>query len=414
MTVSDNSNPASTATQTFSVNVDPVNSPSFGSIPEQYVGGGRALSFNASQYASDPNYPAFPLTYSLESAPTGAAINPSTGVVTWATTTSEVGDDESFTVTASDNSTPPLTASATFTVSVETVDAPTVEPIPTRGVNIGQTLTVALESYVSDTNNPPLALTYALGSNPPAGATIDPTTGLMTFTPGSAQATGPVSIPFIVSDNSTPPLTATGTVTVDVGTAGTVRPPVLTQPTGGTTVLVGSTWYFNVGTYASDPNSPALTLTYSLGSGAASGATINATTGEITWATSPTQALAAYSFPVTVTDTSTPALTASETYTVDVVPSYFTEPPTLSLLPSQEVDIGSTLQFNVATYASDPNSPPLPLTYSLGTGAPTGASINPTTGLLTWTPSSNQATGPITIPVTVSDYLTPLTWPLKA
>ena len=50
------------------------------------------------------------------------------------------------------------------------------------------------------------------------------------------------------------------------------------------------------------------------------------------------------------------------------MPGYFTEPPTLSSLPSQQVDIDSTLTFNVAAYASDPNTPPLPLTYSLGTG----------------------------------------------
>ena len=145
MTVSDNSSPALTTTETFSVNVNPVHPPSFESISEQSVGGGHTFSFDVSQYATDPNYPAFPLTYSLGSAPTGATINASTGVVTWATTASEDGNSYSFTIMASDNSTPALTDSQTFSVEVETVNAPTVVTIPTQGINIGQTLTLAAQ-----------------------------------------------------------------------------------------------------------------------------------------------------------------------------------------------------------------------------------------------------------------------------
>ena len=232
----------------------------------------------------------------------------------------------------------------------------------------------------------------------------------MTFTPGSTQPIDTISIAFVASDNSSPPQTASGTVTVEVGAAGTVQPPVLLPPpTYAQWVLVGQTLNYDVSSYASDPNSPALPLTYSLGSGAPSGAAINATTGLITWPTASNQALGAYSFPVTVSDTSAPALTASQTYTVGVVPSYSISSPVLSLPPTEEVNIGSTLQVNVSTYASDPNTFPLPLTYSLGSSAPQGASIDPNTGVLTWSVPSGQLTGPIAIPVIVSDSLTPPT-----
>jgi hypothetical protein len=50
--------------------------------------------------------------------------------------------------------------------------------------------------------------------------------------------------------------------------------------------------------------------------------------------------------------------------------------------------------------ASDADQPPQSLTFSLAPGAPFGAAINPSTGLLTWTPSNAPATNQITVVVT--------------
>ena len=148
--VSDDSNPALTATQTFTVDVDPVNPPSFATIPQQNVGVGHTFTLDVSQFASDPNYPPFPLTYSLGSGASGAVINPSTGVLTWATAANQATGLNSFTVIVSDPSNPALTATQTFNVSVNTVYPPYIPTIPVQGVNIGQTLTVDLASYAYD------------------------------------------------------------------------------------------------------------------------------------------------------------------------------------------------------------------------------------------------------------------------
>jgi ELWxxDGT repeat protein len=402
--ISDNGSPAATATESITVEVNAVSSPSLSFIPSQDIGVNHTLTVNISQYASDPNSPPSPLTYSLTGEPAGATINPSTGVLTWTPTSIPVDQSVTFTVTATDNETPPQSQSATVTVYVYSVNAPTFYAIPTQGVNVGQTLTLDLGTYGDDPNTPLLPLTYSLGANPPAGASVDSTTGVLTFTPVADQV-GTVSIPIIASDDSSPVMTGMGTVTVDVGAAGTVRAPVLTAPSAAPTVVVGDPLTFYVSSYASDPNTPPLPLTYTLGAGAPAGATINSTTGEISWATTQNQPLAAYSFPVTVTDTSTPAMTATLTYTVDVVPGESLESPSLSVLPGQTVDIGSTLTFNVSKYATDSSG--LSLTYSLGLSAPAGATIDATTGVLSWTPTASQAVGTVSIPVIVSDYRTP-------
>jgi ELWxxDGT repeat protein len=407
VTVTDLNSPELTATESISVTVNALIGPVFQPISEQYVDVGQTFSFNAGQFASDGNTPPLPLTFSLTSPPAGATIDPSTGVITWPTGSTPAGTTVSFSVVAADDSTPPLTATDTFTVEVNAVSPPILEAVPPQGIDIGQTLTFDLSQYVFQDNNPEVALTYALGAGAPDGAAIDPTTGILTFTPDVSQPLGDVSIPFTVTDAAPGATPVSGSLTVSVAAADTIQPPQLLSVAYIPPITAGETFSFYVGAYASDPNTPALPLTYSLGASAPLGATINATTGLITWVTAPNQPLAAYSFPVTVADTSSPPLTATETYTVDVVPSGIIWQPELAPLPEQSINIGSQLEFNVSAFASDENLPVDLLTYSLGASAPAGASIDPTTGVFTWTPSADQATGVVFIPVTVSDYLTP-------
>ena len=79
-------------------------------------------------------------------------------------------------------------------------------------------------------------------------------------------------------------------------------------------------------------------------------------------------------------------------------------PPRIASIPTQAADEGTTIQVNLGSFASDPNSPALSLTYSLGAGAPSGVSVNPTSGMLTWTVPAEQTIGlyPVTIVATAS------------
>jgi hypothetical protein len=78
-------------------------------------------------------------------------------------------------------------------------------------------------------------------------------------------------------------------------------------------------------------------------------------------------------------------------------------PPTLERIDEKIINEGSLLTFTVT--ASDPDIPIQTLTFSLGDEAPLGASIDPTAGVFTWTPSEPQGPSTNQITIRVSDGL---------
>jgi len=75
--------------------------------------------------------------------------------------------------------------------------------------------------------------------------------------------------------------------------------------------------------------------------------------------------------------------------------AYGNGPPVLAPIPDQALYSGQTLTLTAS--ATDINSPPLTLTFSLGSGAPPGAAINPSTGRFAWTPANAPSTNLVTI-----------------
>lgn len=73
-------------------------------------------------------------------------------------------------------------------------------------------------------------------------------------------------------------------------------------------------------------------------------------------------------------------------------------PPVLSPINDVEMVVGQALRFTVS--ALDTNLPPQTLTFSLGPGAPAGATINQSSGQFDWTPTSAPTTNTISIIVT--------------
>ncbi|MFD2556281.1 putative Ig domain-containing protein [Sphingobacterium tabacisoli] len=145
---------------------------------------------------------------------------------------------------------------------------------------------------------------------------------------------------------------------------------------------------------ATDDGLPTNTLTYSL-VGAPTGASIDATTGVFKWTPTEAQGPGSYTFSIWVSDG---VLTDEETITVTV--NEVNTAPVLVAIGNKTVDEETLLTFIVT--ATDSDLPANTLTYSL-IGAPTGASIDATTGVFTWTPTEAQGPGSYTFRIRVSD-----------
>ncbi len=139
---------------------------------------------------------------------------------------------------------------------------------------------------------------------------------------------------------------------------------------------------------ASDADA-AQTLTFSLGAGAPSGVLLNSANGQVTWATSEGNGPSTNQLRIVVTDNGLPSLSA--TSLVTVVVNEVNSPPSIPALGNRTVN--ELQSVNVTVSVNDSDLPLQSFGFSLGAGAPSGASINGA-GLFTWTPGSNQ--GPST------------------
>ncbi len=87
-------------------------------------------------------------------------------------------------------------------------------------------------------------------------------------------------------------------------------------------------------------------------------------------------------------------------FSANEVPSLMNHPPTLAAISDTNLLAGRTLL--ITNTASDPDSPAQTLTFGLP-GAPSGAAINATTGVLTWRPGMSEANTTYPFEVSVAD-----------
>src|SRR4030095_13862468 len=96
----------------------------------------------------------------------------SSGVESWTPTEAQGPGTSSVTVRVTDNGSPPLSDTKSFTATVNEVNsAPTLGVIANQTVNEGSLLTVTASG--SDTDVPANTLTYSLDPGAPAGMTIN-------------------------------------------------------------------------------------------------------------------------------------------------------------------------------------------------------------------------------------------------
>ena len=373
-----------TAEISFTITVTESNSaPVLPVIANQSVAEGALLTVAAA--ATDADLPAETLTYSLVAAPAGAALNPTTGVFTW--TPSEGDGPGTFPVTIRVTDSAKATDETGFTITVtESNTPPVLASIGAQSVNEGNLLTVT--AAATDADLPAQALTYSLVAAP-AAAVLNPSTGVFTWTPGESDGPGTFPVTIRVTDSAKATAEISFTITVTESNSVPVLPAISNQ-----TVAEGA--LLTVAAAATDADLPAETLTYSLVA-APAGAALNPTTGVFTW--TPSEGDGPGTFPVTIRVTDSAKATDETGFTITVTEN--NTAPVLAPITAQSVNEGTLL--TVAAAATDADLPAQTLTYSL-VAAPAGAAINPTTGVLTWTPGESDGAGtfPVTIRVTDS------------
>src|SRR4029077_15232554 len=85
---------------------------------------------------------------------------------------------------------------------------------PSTNYTINELTTLTVTNIATDSDIPANLFTYSLVAAPPHAA-ID-TNGVVTFSPDEAQGPGVYVLTTVVTDNGTPSLSATNTITVTV------------------------------------------------------------------------------------------------------------------------------------------------------------------------------------------------------
>ena len=172
-----------------------------------------------------------------------------------------------------------------------------------------------------------------------------------------------------------------------------------------TNLIVNTGGTITVANSATDADTPAQTLQFSLGASAPTNAVIDPDTGVFTWTPTPEQSPSTNAIPIVVTDDGSPAL--SDTKNLVVVVNKVNTPPRLGGVPDQAIEVSSGQTIAFTATGEDDDVPADTLTFSM-TGAPAGATLNSTTGDFSWTPSGGLSTN--TFSIRVTDNGSPSLW----
>ena len=204
---------------------------------------------------------------------------------------------------------------------------------------------------------------------------------IVTYTPATGFR-GTDSFTYTISDGHNHTATATVSVTVNQAPAITSTPP--------NSATVGQLYSYDV-----DATDPGDTLTFALDV-APAGMTINASSGLIQWTPSASQ-VGANNVTVRVRDVG--GLFATQSFTIQVVAAPpANRPPVITTTPPTAGTVGQLYGYDVDAIDPDAGNT---LTFSLTT-APTGMTINSSSGQIQWTPAAGQV-GANNVTVRVQD-----------
>ena len=307
---------------------------------------------------------------------------------TFLTTASRSGNFSSFYYPSNDVGLKVTNTPTSFSVEVINV-RPVLAAIPDQ-TNDEMTVFSHLAAATDD-DRPAQTLTYSL-TNSPAGASINPSTGLISWTPTEAQGPMTTNITVRVTDNGIPNLTVSRTFAIVINEVN-VAPALTLPPDTNVNELV----HFTATATATDSDIPTNALTFALVSGP-EGLTVS-TNGVIEWTPNEAQGPSTNTVYISVTDTNSIAVnekSLSVTNSFQIVVNEVNLPPVLTVPSNRIITEQTTLA--VSASATDPDLPANPLTFAL-ISPPAGMVIDPNNCAISWTPAEDQ--GPTTNTITV-------------
>jgi len=202
--VDDNGTPVLSDTRSFTVVANKTNSPPvLAPIADVTIDELQAWTLQLS--GSDPDQPAGTLLFSKHQGPPGLSVS-STGTVLWTPGETDGSASHQVSIILTDTSTPPLSVTNQFTVTVrEANQAPALPELPTQYVTFGSSLVILWAA--NDLDLPKNSLSHRRISGPD-GLKVN-RAGLVTWTPVASQAPSTNIVQVAVTDDGTPGLSTT-------------------------------------------------------------------------------------------------------------------------------------------------------------------------------------------------------------
>nr|MBA4150586.1 putative Ig domain-containing protein [Verrucomicrobiota bacterium] len=405
--VTDDGSPALSDTRNVTIIVNKVNTtPYFGNMPEDeiYIANGQLFSWDLE--GGDDDLPGDTLSFSLISAPSGASINSSSGVISWAAPSSG-SSTNTFTVRVQDNGSPVLFTDESFKVIVTPANT---APVLTLGAARITEPVVNFESFTNNTPNEQVMFRKPSYSSTTTNflnmAATNYTTITTSFPSGNAGAgakvlkaewsfkTGTSNYWLRLATVDTtflpnPTINASARLKFDIYTTKTLKVGVGIRETGTTAEnganggISGAIEYVGVGSKIG--STPVPTRTVNAGAW---------TTLEFDMQNEPMQTLTGNSILAPGQQVLEHLILKGEGGT-DVYTIYVDNFQVVEVIPALDSDdddgikelfvkAGSTLAFNAS--AVDTST----VTFGFETTPPTGATLNATTGAFSWTPGVGQ------------------------
>ncbi|MDD4598059.1 MAG: cadherin domain-containing protein [Lentimicrobiaceae bacterium] len=403
--VTDNGSPSMNASATVTVNVTQANrAPVISNQTFSVMSNASNGTTVGTVIASDPDA-GQTLTYAITAGNTGNAFSivASTGVLKVNNTAALSASSFALTVKVTDNGSPSMNASATVTVNVTQANqAPVISnqsfsvmPNASNGTTVGTV--IASDPDAGQT------LTYAITAGNTGNAfSIVASTGVLKVNNAAALTVSSFALTVKVTDNGSPSMNASATVTVNVTQAN--QAPVISNQSFS--VMSNASNGTTVGTVvASDPDA-GQTLTYAITAGNTGNAfSIVASTGVLKVNNAAALTVSSFALTVKVTDNGSPSLNASATVTVNV-----TQANQAPVITNQTFDLQQTAAQGTLIgiiQASDPNAGQT-LTYTIISGNSNGIfGLNSGTGALTVLIPEGLTPGPKYLDVRVTDNGSP-------